>query len=64
MNDFRSIVKEDIPLSKEISDIKDDLVKIFMRFASSNLFHGDEKSIALSRLQQLQEISEQLKERD
>jgi len=56
------IKKEDIPLSKEIADIKDDLVKIFMRFAMSDLFVDDEKSIALGRMQQLQEISEQLKE--
>ena len=62
MNWKDTIRKEDITLSKEIADIKDDLVKIFMRFAMSNLFVDNEKSIALGRMQQLHEISEQLKE--
>jgi hypothetical protein len=58
------IKNEDISLSKEIADINEDLTKIFMRFAMSNLFVNGEKSIALRRVQQLQEISEQLKESD
>jgi hypothetical protein len=59
---WQEIIKEDLPLSKEIKDINDDLVKIFMRMAMSNLFVDDEKRIALGRVQQLLEISEQLKE--
>jgi len=51
-----NLVRSRNELSEKIDNITTDLLPIFMRLASSNLFIDDEKEIALKSIKELKEI--------